>query len=64
VFPLIVSSSVLFTAADGVTKLNHQVERYNAASGELAAWLRVNLSSTADTRVYLYYGNGPRLCTA
>ncbi len=48
---------ILFTAADGLTKLNHELERY--ATGTLIAWVKVPLlSSTEDTEIYLYYGNG------
>ena len=51
-------SDILFTAADGVTKLNHEIEQYNSATGQLVAWVQVpSLSPTADTGLYLYYGN-------
>ena len=49
---------ILFTASDGVTKLDHEMESYDPATGALRAWVRVPaLSSTADTVLYLYYGN-------
>ncbi|MCC6392762.1 MAG: DUF2341 domain-containing protein, partial [Bryobacterales bacterium] len=51
-------TDILFTAADGVTKLNHELERYNAATGEVAAWVQIAaLSPAADTVVYVSYGN-------
>jgi len=49
---------IIFTAADGTTQLDHEVETYTAASGHVVAWVRVpTLSHTANTTLYLYYGN-------
>ena len=41
------------------TKLNHEIEMYNGTTnGRLVAWVNVtSLSSTADTTIYMYYGN-------
>jgi subtilisin family serine protease len=51
-------SDILFTAADGVTKLNHEIEKYTSASGQLIAWVNVPaVSASADTVLYVYYGN-------
>jgi hypothetical protein len=51
-------SDILFTAADGVTKLNHELQQYNNATGELVAWVNVpSLSDASDTVLYLYYGH-------
>ncbi len=48
---------IVFTDASG-NKLNHQIERYNATTGGLTAWVQVpSLSSTTDTILYMYYGN-------
>ena len=48
----------LFTAADGVTKLNYQIEKYDPTTGQLVAWVRVpSLSTVTDTTIDLYYGN-------
>ena len=47
---------ILFTADDGTTKLDHEIESYSA--GDLIAWVRVpSLSSSTDTVIYIYYGN-------
>ncbi|MEM3697504.1 MAG: DUF2341 domain-containing protein, partial [Candidatus Bathyarchaeia archaeon] len=47
----------LFTDQDN-NKLDHQIEYYDSASGHLIAWVRIPyLSSTTDTKLYLYYGN-------
>jgi hypothetical protein len=49
---------ILFTAADGTTKLSHEIEKYNETTGELVAWVKVpTVSSSADTVFYMYYGN-------
>jgi hypothetical protein len=51
-------SDIVFTAGDGVTKLNHEIETYTAATGQLIAWVSVpSLSPTTDTPIYVYYGN-------
>ena len=51
-------TDILFTASDGVTKLDHELEGYSSATGQVTAWVRLpSLSSSADTVVYVYYGN-------
>ena len=50
---------ILFTAADGTTKLNHEIETYNSATEELYIWVQVpTISSAVNTDIYMYYGNG------
>ena len=52
-------NDIVFTASDQVTKLNHEIESYTSSSGQLVAWVQIPaLSATADTTIYLYYGNG------
>ena len=47
---------ILFTDSNDV-KLSHEIEYYNA--GDLVAWVNVPiLSSSVDTTLYIYYGNG------
>lgn len=48
---------ILFTASDGTTKLDHEIESYNSSTGELWAHVKANLSATQDTTIYVYYGN-------
>jgi hypothetical protein len=49
---------LLFTSSDGETKLSHEIESFDGASGALTAWVKVpSVSSSADTVIYLYYGN-------
>lgn len=49
---------IAFTAADGVTQLDHEIEKYDATTGEYIAWVRVpTLDFSIDTDIYMYYGN-------
>jgi hypothetical protein len=49
---------LLFTSSDGTTKLAHEIERYDPATGELVAWVLLpSLPAGEDTDLYLYYGN-------
>ena len=49
---------ILFTASDGATQLAYEMESYNGSTGQVIAWVDVpTLSPTADTVLYLYYGN-------
>ncbi|WP_167975071.1 DUF2341 domain-containing protein [Lentzea indica] len=51
-------NDILFTSSDGVTKINHQIETYTSGTGTLVGWVKVpSLSTTADTVIYMYYGN-------
>jgi hypothetical protein len=50
---------IIFTSDAGCsTKLNHEVETWNASTGQFTAWVQIPmLSHTADTTSYLCYGN-------
>ena len=49
---------IVITAADGVTRLDHQIESWNPLTGALTAWVRVpTLSDATDTVLYLYLAN-------
>src|SRR5262249_12537172 len=51
-------TDILFTAGDGTTKLNHELESYSPSAGSTVAWVRIpSLSANVDTVVYIYYGN-------
>ena len=51
-------NDILFTSGDGTTKLDHEIEKFTRSSGELVAWVRIpTLSYTANTIIYMYYGN-------
>ncbi|RNC85709.1 MAG: DUF2341 domain-containing protein [Balneola sp.] len=49
---------IIFTAANGSTILSHQLEEYNAATGEITFWVRFpTLAALVDTEFYIYFGN-------
>jgi len=51
-------NDILFTSADGTTKLDHEIENFTVSNGKLIAWVRVpSLSSTTNTVLYLYFNN-------
>jgi len=51
-------ADILFTASDGLTKLNYEREYYASSTGQLIAWVQIpTLSATSDTTIYMYYGN-------
>ena len=51
-------NDILFTASDGTTVLSYEREAYTNGTGALVAWVNVPLvSHTADTVLYMYYGN-------
>jgi len=48
---------IIFVESQG-SKLHHEIELYENGTGHLVAWVNVPLlSSTSDTKLYLYYGN-------
>jgi PKD repeat protein len=49
---------ILFTSADGTTKISHEIESFKNSTGALVAWVKVpTLSSSSNTVLYMYYGN-------
>ena len=49
-------ADLAFTSDDATTRLDHELESYE--SGQIVAWVKVpSLSATADTKLYIYYGN-------
>lgn len=49
---------ILFTAGDGTTKLDHEIEGYDGTNGDLYAHVEApSLSASSDTTLYVYYGN-------
>jgi hypothetical protein len=51
-------TDILFTDSSGTLKINHELESYNPATGQMIAWVQVpSLSPAADTMLYIYYGN-------
>jgi len=49
---------IIFSDATQTTVLDHEIEKYDGASGELVAWVRVpTLSATSDTTIYVHFGH-------
>jgi RHS repeat-associated protein len=50
---------IVFTSdCNGFNKLNHEIESYNPATGQLVAWVSLPaVSHTANTVFYMWYGN-------
>jgi RHS repeat-associated protein len=49
---------IFSTDPNGLTKLDHEMEAYNPLIGQVIAWVRIpTLSHTADTVIYVFYGN-------
>jgi hypothetical protein len=49
---------IVFRASNGVDELWHEVESYDGSTGTLVAWVKMpTVSATADTTIYMYYGN-------
>lgn len=58
-------NDIVFTAADGQTVLDYEIETYLNASGALVSWVKLpSLSSAADTTIYLYYGKSDAVTQA
>lgn len=52
------SDDIVFTSSDGVTQLDHEIEKYTSGTGTLVAWVEIpTLDGDADTIIYMYYGN-------
>lgn len=50
---------IIFTADQaGQTRLDHEIDSYDPATGSASFWVRIpSLSHTADTPIYVWYGN-------
>ncbi len=49
---------VFSTDPGAATRLDYEIEKYNPATGQLIAWIRIpTLSHTTDTTIYMFYGN-------
>ncbi len=49
---------IAFTAADGVTELEHDLESFDGTTGTYLAWVKIpTLSYNTGTNIYIYYGN-------
>lgn len=49
---------VIFTQADGVTQINHQLNSYDPTTGSYVAWVQIpSLDFDDDMQIYMYYSN-------
>lgn len=49
---------IAFAYSDGSTQLDHELESYNASTGQILVWVRFpSLSGSTDTDFYIYFGN-------
>ena len=50
---------IIFTSdAAGANTLDHEIESYNPATGQISMWVRIpTLSHTTDTTIFMWYGN-------
>jgi hypothetical protein len=55
---------IYFTAADGTTRLDYEIQRWDAAAHRLSAWVRVPmLAANSPTVLYVYYGDASTTAT-
>jgi hypothetical protein len=51
-------NDIVFTACDGTTLLNYEIENYTSSTGSLAAWVKIPaLYNTPKNSIYMYYGS-------
>jgi len=48
---------IFFTESDGTTVIPYERESYDSSTGELIAWVLVDLSDTVDNNFFMFYGN-------
>ena len=49
---------IFSTDPGGLTRLDHELEKYNPATGQVVSWVRIpTLSHDSDTILYVFYGN-------
>lgn len=49
---------VFYTDINCTTKLDHEIESYDATTGAVVFWVRIpSLSSSVDTVIYMFYGD-------
>lgn len=49
---------IIFVDSTETTKLDHEIEKYVAATGEIEMWVKIpTLSASSDTVIYMYFDN-------
>jgi len=51
------AADIVITDSDGLTVLNYEREYYAPATGQIALWIKTDISSTTNKELYIYYGN-------
>lgn len=51
------AEDIVFVDYDNSTRIQHEIECYDPATGNIAAWVNVDLSSSLDKKFWMYYGN-------
>jgi len=54
---------IVFTASDGTTRLDREIEHFSSTARELDAWVKTDVSATAPTTLYMYC-NGPAVANS
>jgi len=47
----------VFTKTDGTTEIPYEREKWDDATGELVAWVKVDVKDATDVDIYIYYNN-------
>jgi len=47
----------VFTKDDGITEIPYEREKWDDATGELIAWVKVDVKDLTDVDIYIYYNN-------
>ena len=52
------ANDIVFTACDGITELNSEIENFTVSNGKIQAWVQLpQLYWTPNTIAYMYYGH-------
>ena len=51
------ANDIRFTKSDGISLLDYEIERYNSATGELVAWVKMDSLSNKTAPFFLYFSN-------
>ena len=52
---------IIITREDGVSRIPHEIERFDNSTGEIVLWFKTNLSPDNDVRGYIYLNNSSAL---
>src|SRR5262245_33032631 len=55
-------ADIAFMLQTGGVQLDHEIERYDATTGTLVAWVRIPSLPAANTNIFIYYGDSEVTC--